>query len=134
MAITTNVVKNHKINGVYQVADKDLKINGNNPNSQHNIIITSIDKKHKTARVKTITSLESTTIINGHRQRVFKNRKLADVRNGNILPIPKRQLRSKHYSGINHSTKIVSLNKIHYKQPNDRTIFPKRYNDLIHRK
>lgn len=130
MAITTKVVRNPKVNGVYQASDKDLRINGNNPNSQHNVIITSIDKKRKTARVKTITSLE--TRRNG--VWYFKNYKLYDVRNGNILIIPKSQLKSSRLSGINHNSKVISLKKLHYKQPNDRTKYPNRYNDLIHKK
>ncbi len=130
MAITTEVVKKPKVNGVYQVSDKDLRINGNNPDSQHNVIVTSIDKKRKTARVKTITSLEKRR--NG--LWYFTNHKLYDVRNGKILVIPKNQLKSSRLSGINHDSKIVSLNQLHYKNPNDKTRFPKRYADLIHRK
>lgn len=130
MAITTRIVTNPKVNGVYQVSDRDLRINGNNPNSQHNVIVTSIDKKRKIARVKTITSLEKRD--NGRYR--FKNNKLYDVRNGNILVIPKNQLKSSRLSGINHNSKVVKLDKIHYKNDNDRTIFPKRYIKLIHRK
>lgn len=130
MDITTNVVRRPKVNGIYQVSDKDLKINGNNPNTQHNVIVISIDEKRKIARVKTITSLE------GRRKGLwyFKNHKLFDVRNGWILIIPRNQLKSSRLSGINHNIKIVSLNKLHYKQPNDKTRYPKRYHELIHRK
>ena len=130
MAITTNVVRKPKVNGVYQVSDRDLRINGNNPNSQHNVIVTSIDKKRKTARVKTITSLEERR--NG--LWYFKNHKLFDVRNGRILIVPRNQLKSSRLSGINHNSKIVPLSKLHYKHPNDRTRYPKRYDSLIHRK
>ncbi|MCH5179930.1 MAG: hypothetical protein J1F32_01795 [Erysipelotrichales bacterium] len=130
MEITTDVVRNPKVNGVYQVSDIDLRINGNNPNSQHDVIITSIDKKRNIARVKTITSLESR-----HRnQYSFKNRKLDDVKNGNILLIPRNQLNSRLLSGINHKGITISLNKLHYKEPNDMTRFPKRYINLIKRK
>lgn len=130
MAITTKVVTNPKVDGVYQVSDVDLKIKTNKLDSQHNVIITSIDKKRKTARVKTITSLEERK--NG--AWYFKNRKLYDVRNGNIIVIPKNQLNSSRLSGINHNSKVVPLSKIHYKFPNDKTIFPKRYKSLIHKK
>lgn len=130
MAITTSIVRKPKVNGVYQVSDEDLRIISNNPDCQHDVIITSIDKKRKRARVKTITSLERIKNNNWY----FKNGKLNSVKNGNILPIPINQLRSRHYSGINHNAKIVPLNKIHYKEAYDRTRFPKRYHNLIHRK
>lgn len=130
MAITTPIVKKPKVNGVYQVSDKDLKINSSNPNSQHNVIITSINKKRKTARVKTITSLEK-RIGNQYK---FKNYKLNDVKKGNVIIVPRNQINTKLLSGINHNSKVVSLNKLHYKQPNDRTKFPKRYSGLIHKK
>ncbi|MFA6829417.1 MAG: hypothetical protein WCR67_01740 [Bacilli bacterium] len=91
--------------------------------------------KNKTARVETITSLETTFVNrNGIRNNIFIASKLDDVKKGNILPISKKQLKSKHYSGVNHKAKIVKLSKIHYKEPNDRTIFPKRYERLIKRK
>lgn len=129
MPITTSIVRRPKVNGVYQAYDVDLRINLNNP-SQHDVIVTSIDKKRKTARVKTITSLEKRN--NG--QYRFKNNKLYDVRNGKILVVPRNQLKSSRLSGINHNSKIISLSKLHYKEPNDRTIFPKRYSKLIHKK
>ena len=129
MAITTNKVDKPKVNGVYQAYDVDLKINLNNP-LQHNVIITSINKKRKSARVKTITSLEKKV---GNQYR-FKNRKLSDVKRGNILVIPRSQLKSKYLSGINHNGITISLNKLYYKEPNDRTCFPNRYHKLIHRK
>ena len=56
-SITTDVVKNVKVNGVYQASNDDLKIKTNH-GVKHDIIVCSINKKRKTARVKTITSLE----------------------------------------------------------------------------
>lgn len=47
MAITTSIVRKPKVNGVYQVSDEDLRITSNNPDGQHDVIITSIDKKIK---------------------------------------------------------------------------------------
>lgn len=130
MAITTKVVDHPKINGVYQVSDKDLKINGNNPDTQHDVVITSINRKRGTARVKTITSLEK----RNRSSWAFKNHKLEDVRNGDILIIPKNKLRSRVLSGINHNSIEVSLKKIHYKEPYDRTMVPNRYKGLVKRK
>ena len=128
-SITTDVVKNVKVNGVYQALNDDLKIKTNH-GVKHDIIVCSINRKRKTARVKTITSLESQK--NGKWR--FINGKLNDVKKGNILLIPNTQLHSSHLSGINHSTKIIPLNKIHYKEKGDSTRFPKRYAKLIHRK
>ena len=129
MAITTNKAVNVKVNGVYQAYDTDLKINLNCP-GQHDVIVTSINKKNNTARVKTITSLER-KVGNNYK---FKNKKLDDVKKGNIIVIPRTQLKSKLLSGINHNGITISLSKLYYKQPNDDTIFPKRYKKLIKRK
>ena len=127
--ITTGVVDKVKVNGVYQVHNNDLHIKTNH-GFRHNVIVTSINYKNKTARVKTITSLEKRS----SKKWFFTNGKLNDVRNGNILLIPKNQLHSHHLSGINHNSITVPLNKIHYKENHDTTIFPKRYMKLIHRK
>ena len=127
--IKTPVVKRVKINGVYQVHNDDLKISTNH-GYKHDVIVTSINKKRKSARVKTITSLERR-----HKNKwFFTNGKLDDVRNGSILLIPKVQLKSAHLSGINHKSITVPLKKIHYKENNDHTIFPNRYKNLIHNK
>ena len=128
--IKTPIVNKPKVNGVYQASDADLKIHTCDANEQHNVIVVSINKKRKTARVKTITSLEK-RINNEYK---FKNHKLSDVKNGNILLIPRTQMRSKLLSGINHHGITISLNKLHYKDPGDRTRFPMRYQKLIRRK
>ncbi len=124
------LAKKVKVNGIYQVYDKDLKINKVNNGDSHDIVVCSINKKNKTARIKTITSLE----YKRNNNYLFKNYKLDYVKNGSILPIPKSFLKSKFFSGIDHRIKIVSLSKIFYKNSNDKTIFPKRYKNLIHRK
>lgn len=129
MAITTKKVKNPKVNGVYQVSDVDLKINPKNP-KKHTVIITSINKKNKTCRVKTVTSLEDKK----DGKYLFRNNQLDNVRNGNILVIPKTQLGTKKLSGINHNGITVRLDKLYYKEPGDNTRFPKRYHSLIHKK
>lgn len=129
MAITTRKVRNPKVNGVYQVSDVDLRINSRNP-KQHNVIVTSINKKNKTCRVKTVTSLEDEK----DGKYFFRNRQLDNVRDGNILVIPKPQLGTKRLSGINHNGITVGLDKLHYKEPGDNTRFPNRYHNLIHKK
>lgn len=129
MAITTKKVKNPKVNGVYQVSDKDLRINTKNP-KQHDVIVTSINKKRVTCNVKTITSLED------HRngKYYFRNGQLSNVKDGSILVIPKNQLNSHKLSGIYHKTITIKLDKLHYKEPGDKTRFPTRYKKLISRK
>lgn len=44
LAITTTVVRNPKINGVYQAYNVDLIINFNN-STQHDVVVVSINKK-----------------------------------------------------------------------------------------
>ena len=135
MTITTNKVRKVKIFGVYQANDKILRIHNRNPNEQHNIIVTSIKRKNKTARVKTITSLERlSTDRYGNQRYTFMNHKLDDVRDGNILVIAQKLINTHHLSGINHRGITIKLNQIHYKEPNDNTRFPKRYKKLIIRK
>ena len=129
MAITTKKVKNPKINGIYQVNDLDLKINVNNP-KQHNVIVTSINKKRGICNVKTITSLEDRKKGKFY----FRDGQLFNVRNGNILVIPKNQLGTKKLSGVNHQIITIKIDKLYYKEPNDKTRYPNRYHNLIHRK
>ena len=127
--ISTPVVDKVKVNGIYQASNIDLGISTTH-GTKHDIVICSIDKKRKKARVKTITSLEK----RNRNEWRFINGKLDNVRNGSLLVIPRNQLRTSHLSGIYHNAKIVPLNKIHYKEAYDRTRFPKRYHNLIHRK
>ena len=129
LKINTPVVKKVKVNGVYQVHNDDLKIL-TNYGYKHDVIVTSINSKRKTARVKTITSLERRK----NNKWYFTNGKLDDVRSGKILLIPVSQFKTKHLSGVNHNSKVVPLEKIHYKESNDKTKFPNRYKFLIHKK
>lgn len=125
MSIHTRVVHNPRIYGVYQVSDDVLGI-GRFYN-QHDVVILSINRSRRTAKVKTITSLERD--LNG--RKIFKNRKLDDCKRGVITPIPINELNSNVYSGVHHNFKIVPLNRIHYKNDNDNTIIPNRYKHLI---
>lgn len=127
--ISTPVVDKVKVNGIYQASNIDLGISTTH-GTKHDIVICSVDKKRKRARVKTITSLERFYNNNWY----FKNGKLNSVRNGSLLVIPKTQLMTSHLSGIYHKSIFIPLNKIHYKEPGDRTRYPARYDKLIHRK
>lgn len=129
MAITTSKVRNPKVNGVYQVSDVDLRINSRF-SDKHTVIVTSINKKNKTCRVKTVTSLEDKK----DGRYVFRNSQLENVKDGKVLVIPKTQFKTKKLSGINHIGITVGLDKLHYKEPGDNTRFPNRYHNLIHKK
>lgn len=59
---------------------------------------------------------------------------MRDVKNGNILVIPRSKMHSRLLSGINHNGITISLDKLHYKEPNDNTVVPKRYEKLVRRK
>lgn len=129
------IVKKPKVNAVYSVSNNDLgivTIHG----VDHNVVVTSINKKRGIAYVKTITSLENRVFDKYSKKYVYKfiNKKLTDVRNGNILVVPKNVMRTQHLSGIVHDIKIVPLSKLNYKHSNDTTVFPNRYKQLIKRK
>lgn len=123
---------NVKINGVYYAYDNHLKVGNKSPKSGHTILVTSINKKRKTARVKTITILGK---YDSNKQKwIYKYDKIDDVCKGNILAIPINQLKSKNFSGIHHNSRTIKLDQIHYKNRTNKTIFPKRYSKLIHKK
>lgn len=124
-------VKKVKVDKIYFVSNKDLGIKKRNGSSMpcgHDVIVTSINKSNNTARVKTITSLEHET----HKGKIFDTPSLIKASNGEILPIPIKEIKTKHYSGISHDSKVVSLSKINKSFSKYR--FPRRYKDLIHRK
>lgn len=120
-----------KKNEIYYASNEDLKIRDSQGNiipGGHNVIVTSVNNKKGTCRVKTITSLEEK--VNG--QWKFKQNKLRDVREGKILVVPKNQIRTHHLSGINHSSKSLKQSKLRNNTTSSK--FPKRYEKLIHKK
>lgn len=121
-----------QVDGIYFATNYALKIGNKLPTNGHSIIVTSIDKQKKTARVKTITSLED--YDRKRKKWFFRNSTLDDVRKGNILVIPQSQLKSSHLSGVHHSTKTISWDEIRPKSKKNQTRFPTRYKKLIHRK
>ena len=116
-------LKNH----IYRADAQDLGLT--NTIQPHDVIVLSVNKRRKTCKVKTITSLE---YQDNNGQWKFINSKLTDVRDGNILPIPKDQIRTHHLSGINHDSKIIKTNKLYF--TNTGTKFPRRYKHLIAKK
>lgn len=122
---------NPKVNEIYYVSNADLKIKNSKGAAipgGHNVIVTSVDTKRKTCRVKTITSLEHKT-TDGYR---YDFQALNQAKAGKILPIPIKELNSKHYSGITQNPitiKISNLNKSRIGMK-----YPKKYDKLIHKK
>lgn len=122
---------NPKVNGIYYVFNDKMKIYSDNGkrilHGGHNVIVTSINRKNNTARVKTITSL-----VEKNNDKKFNNKRFEDVENGTILVLPKNILNSKVLSGINHNTQVVKISDI---KSSDRGFkYPQRYSKLIHRK
>lgn len=107
------------------ISNKDLGID--RPGG-HSCVVTSVNRKRRTARVKTITSLEH--LFNGVMKWDFKS--LSKARKGELLPIPKDALRSHHYSGIDHRAKTVRWTDIRQNTKSYR--YPMRYDKLIMRK
>lgn len=107
------IVKNPKVNGVYFAYDNDLKIANNSPTSGHTIIVTSINKKRKTARVKTITTLGEYS--KKKKKWIYNFDKIDEVRKGNILAIPYKKLKAKNFSGVHHNSRTIKLNQIYHK-------------------
>lgn len=125
------IVKRPKVNGIYYVSNKDLRLKNKNGYSilrgGHSVIVTSIDKKRRLARVKTITS-----VVEHSDFTKFNNRKLKDVADGNLLIIPIKMMNTKHLSAINHFGITIPLSKLQVSNNDFR--FPNRYKNLIHRK
>lgn len=113
-------LKNH----IYRADAQDLGLT--NTKQPHDVIVTSVNKRRKTCKVKTITSLEN------RNQTGFLQHKLNDVRSGNILVIPKDQIKTKHLSGIDHRSKTIKFKRLYFS--NTGTIFPRRYKYLIYKK
>ena len=126
------IVRKPKVNGIYFAYDNHLKIAGKSFTKGHTIIVISINKKSKTARVKTIPTLGE---YDAKKQKwLYRYNKIDDVRKGYILAIPINQLKSKNFSGVCHNIRTIKLNQIHYKNQSNRIKFPRRYLKLIHRK
>ena len=130
--IFISVVNRPKVNGVYFAYDNHLKIGNRSSTDGHLVIVTSINRKKNTARVKTVTSLED--YDSRTRRWRYRLGRLDDVKNGKLLPIPIREFGTSKFSAVDHNTRVVKLNQLHYKSPYNHTRFPNRYEKLIHRK
>lgn len=112
-------------NKIYRADATDLGLT--NTQKPHDVIVISVNKRSKKCKVKTITSLERP--INGRMQ--FINRKLDDVRDGKIIPIPVKDINTHHLSGVNNDVKTIKINKLYLS--NTGTKFPRRYKYLINK-
>lgn len=118
-----------KEDNVYWANDRDLKINHRNPRSGHSCIVLSVNKKKKVARVKTITSLEHLDYNNVLK---WDTKALGELRRGDLLAIPKKDLNSPHLSAIHHNIRVVKIDNLRRSRWNYK--FPRRYKKLIHKK
>ena len=125
------IVRNPKVNGIYYVYNRNLGIKDSNgrklTSGGHSVIVTSINKKKGTARVKTITS-----VIQHNDTTKFNNTKLSDVEKGNLLIIPNKKLGAIHLSAISHEGHTINLNNLLTSTMGFK--FPNRYKNLINRK
>ena len=117
---------------IYYVSDKDLKINRRSKGFGHRVIITRVNKRTKKVTVKTITSLERYNSNSNSYE--LDNSKLDDLKNGNLVPIPKHMINSSHYSGINHREIEISFESLKEQKFKPFMIYPKRYKHLINKK
>lgn len=113
---------------LYYAKDRDLKIPHKGLNDGHSCIVLSINKKRKEARVKTITSLEHK--IKG--EFVYDKKALNELKNGDILAIPKKDLNSKNFSAVHHNIRTIKIDKL--ERNFSKMKFPKRYKKLIYKK
>ena len=114
-----------KPNKIFRASANDLKIK--NTTKPHDVIVLSVNKKYKTARVKTITSLEFED--NGKFR--FDNEKLDKVRSGEIVVVPKKELNTHKLCGINNNVKTIKVEKLYTSTTGSK--FPKRFKDVIKR-
>lgn len=117
-------------NKIYRIDARDLGLT--HTNKPHDVIVLSINKRSKKCKVKTITSLEKTIIKNGVRKNVFKNNKLNDVKNGNIIVIPIKDINTHHLSGVNNKVFTVKTNKMYLSTTGSK--FPRRFKHIITKK
>ena len=111
---------------IYRVSDKDLNIPSRRKDSSHDVVLVYYNRFNKRCLVKTISSLEQ---YNKEGNLEFKPNKLDAVRNGEIIVIPKTQLKTRFLSGIYY--KPIS---IHYKdlvKTHTESTFPKKYKKVI---
>ena len=118
-------------NKIYRADAQDLGLT--NTNKPHDVIVLSINKRRKTCKVKTITSLERlSTYKNSNQKYTFMNDKLDVVRDGNILVIPQKLINTHHLSGINHKELTIKTNKMYLTTSGAK--FPRRFKHLINKK
>jgi len=93
----------------------------------HSIIVLS--KKGSKCRVRTLTSMEHEK--DGRLRFSFKA--LNQAKNGDVLPIPKREINSPHYSGV-YMGNIKTVDSSDIRPDYLRLKVPRLYLRLIHRR
>ena len=115
-------------NKIYRADAHDLGLT--NTTKPHDVIVVAVNKRKRTCKVKTITSLEKTIIDKyGNRKKTFMNHKLDDVRDGKILVIPKKEINTHHLSGVHNDVITIKMNKLYLSTTG--TKFPRRFKNLI---
>ena len=83
-------------------SQSDLPLPGNK--NGHYVYIRKIDKNGM-CTVSTFTSLDDT-------KRNVKTGKMAQVRNGNIYPVPKTDVNFPRWTGLNKNTHMIHISKV----------------------
>lgn len=94
-------------NKVYWVFNRDLGINFS---GGHYVIITWFNRRKNLCRVKTITSLEHKNTRNN--QYYYDYNALDLAKRGIITPFSIKELNSKHWSGINNNSIVISIDSL----------------------
>ena len=114
-----------KLFNCYHVHNVDLGLE--DIKMTHECFVVKISKKLKKSKVVTITSLE--TYKPKANDFVFKNRKLNDLKCGNIIPIPLSEINTPLYSGI--FVKGIWVKNINIEKSNKNYKFPRKYKNIL---
>ena len=112
----------------YYVTNEKLKLSEGVPG--HQVIVTKLSKNRKRAKVKTLTSLESTSKPGTKRK--FKNTKrdlVDDLYEGRIIVIPNKDLNSPKLTGV--FTKGIWINVKDLHRNKYQAKISKRYKKVI---
>ncbi|MFA6755645.1 MAG: hypothetical protein WCR97_03965 [Bacilli bacterium] len=105
-------------NRVYRCSNKDLKIKSF---GSHDVIVIWNNPKINLCRIKTITSLEHER--KDHSLKYDFNA-LGDAKKGVITPYSLKEIKTKHWSGINNKSILININKLY--KSHSGAIVPKK--------
>ena len=121
-------MKKISFNKTYFVSNKDLKLDDGAPG--HQVVVVKISKNKKRVKVKTITSIESSSKLGEKRK--FKNTKkdlVSSMYDGTIIVIPNKYLNTPKLSGI--YTKGIWISRCKLKDNKYNARLSKKYRDII---